>query len=128
MDNILIKRKEDNIKIKLKSVYKIARITGRCWCATLDKSALIYQKTRKKRNTTSSKRKTSRLEQHISRRGSRKYPNKENHRKRGNFTPYSQLRKLRNEPGASALSEPNKRDQGSYEQQLRPTPQTMTNI
>ena len=42
--NILIKRKEENPKIKLKTVCKLAKITGRHLWLSLDVTALVHQK------------------------------------------------------------------------------------
>ena len=44
LTNILIKKKEDNSKIKLNTVCKLAKITGQHWWITLDWSALIWKR------------------------------------------------------------------------------------
>ena len=49
ISNPLIKIKEENYKIKLKTVFKLDNITGRHWCISLDVSALIHQRTKSKR-------------------------------------------------------------------------------
>ena len=41
--NILIKRKEENTRIKLKTVYKLDRTTGRHWWLSIDNTYLIKQ-------------------------------------------------------------------------------------
>ena len=46
---ILINIKEENTKIKLKTVYKLSRIKGRLWWLTLYESAHIHQKTKIKK-------------------------------------------------------------------------------
>ena len=43
LTNIPIKIKEENSRIKLKTVCKLTRIIGRHWWLSLDETALIYQ-------------------------------------------------------------------------------------
>ena len=49
LSNILTKRKEDNSKIKLKTVCKLAKIAGSNWWISLDVAVLIHQITKSKR-------------------------------------------------------------------------------
>ena len=44
LENILIQRKEGNIKVKWKTVTKLANITWRTWWFTLNLTRLIRQK------------------------------------------------------------------------------------
>ena len=46
LSNILINRKEENYKIKLKTACMLTRITGRHWWLSLDVSVLIHQLTK----------------------------------------------------------------------------------
>ena len=56
LSNLLIKRKEENFKSKLKTVFKLSKIIGRNWWISLDVKALIHQKTKSKREYYNLKR------------------------------------------------------------------------
>ena len=47
--NLLIKRKEEDSKINLKTLCKISKITGRHWWLSLDVKDLIHKRTKIKR-------------------------------------------------------------------------------
>ena len=56
LSNILINRKEEDPKIKLKTVCKLANITGRNWWLSLDTTKLIKKRSKKKREYCKLKR------------------------------------------------------------------------
>ena len=54
--NILIKTKEEDSKIKLNTVCKLAKIMRRYWWLSLDVTDIIYQRSKRKREYNNMKR------------------------------------------------------------------------
>ena len=72
LSTILIKRKEEDSKIEMKTVCNVAKITGRHLWISLDVTALIHQKTKSKREYYNMKNPVGRSEQPTSKRYQKK--------------------------------------------------------
>ena len=103
LTNLLIKIREDKIRIKLKKLYKVYRITERHWWLSLDKTALIHQIPKNKREYFKLKKNSAEIIETYLNKEKSKRLNWETSKRKENSILSSQMRNPRKTTGVSSF-------------------------